>query len=303
MNARFALPALLLLLTACAVAPVLTPVSPVLRAAIADAQSTETVDARHAVALALTLTAQPPTATAIALTQTSSNLKALRAAEQATREYVITQDALTLLHLQSVNEQAVVLTRAAGESEAERRKYEALGWGWQIILVGGACASVVVIMGAALRIAGPSLLHFGEGLAAKIKADGEAYAAGRNADGRYTVLASQAWATRQSARAEPPKPVIAPPPTLELGEKSKAALAALNACRDITGGKARILPKADELSGAAREALVPLKGVGLIQVQRGRSGYQFLPRHQSLDALIADIQTGAIVIEESALNA
>ena len=297
-----------LFLSACS--PVtLTPDSPVMRAAIAHAQTTVTQQAKDNVQISLTLTALPPTYTAVALTQGAANLAATRGSGAATATQVwantqsalaavATLDAAQLLRLQSNGEQGVVMTRTAGQAKSEESKYKAQAMGWYILILGGSMAACIVILGAALRVAGPSLIHFGAALAEQIKARGAAYAVGREADATYTLKASQGWAARELAKqggtAAQRRASIAPAQQISIGPEYREAIDALKACADIVGPKSRFLPKADELSGPIRAALDPLKGNGLISVQRGRRGGLYLSRHLTLGELIDDLERGYI---------
>ena len=300
----------LLALVLCACAPItLTPDSPVVRAAIAHAQTTVTQQAKDNAQISLTLTALPPTYTAVALTQGAAQLAATRGSGAATATQVwantqsalaavATLDAAQLLRLQSNGEQGVVMTRTAGQANAEAARYRAYSVAWGVIGWGGSIAVVIVILGAALRVAGPSLLHFGAALAEQIRARGTAYATGREADATYTLKASQGWAARELARqggtAAQRRASIAPAQQISIGPEYREAIDALKACADIVGPKSRFLPKADEMSGPIRAALDPLKGNGLISVQRGRRGGLYLSRHLTLGELISDLENGFI---------
>lgn len=308
MNKKFAAALLALALCACTPATLSTE-PPVVRAAIAQAYATTTQQAKENANTELTLTALPPTYTAVALTQGAAQLAATRGSGAATATQVwantqsalaavATLDAAQLLRLQSNGEQGVVMTRTAGQANAEAARYRAYSVAWGVIGWGGSIAVVIVILGAALRMAGPSLLHFGAALAEQIRARGTAYATGREADATYTLKASQGWAARELARqggtVAQRRVSIAPAPAPTLAPEYREAIDALKSCADIVGPKSRFLPKADEMSGPIRAALDPLKGNGLISVQRGRRGGLYLTRHLTIGDLIAELESGVI---------
>lgn len=184
---------------------------------------------------------------------------------------------------------AVTVSRANAESAAI-----------YIVFIGGAAVLMIVLVGLAARVAGPALAHLGTLFASRITAHGEAYAAGRNADGQYALKASQGWAAREMARqggaVAQRRAAIPPAPKPEMSPEIASAVNALKACRDIVGGEARFLPKADELSGSVRAALEPMKGNGLISVTRGRGGGTYLTRHLTLDALITELEACYIAL-------
>jgi len=189
-----------LLLAACApVDAALTPASPIVRAAIAEAQTTATVEARADITLGLTLTALPPSQTAQAIhaqatalsavsTGTAQAIQATVESDRATSTAVViatadviaaqaTARAVADDELLWSQNRALILTQTAGEAEAEAARLQATSWAWYILLIG--CAGAIVIIGLALavRFMGESIAFLGTARAEKIRAEAEAYSA------------------------------------------------------------------------------------------------------------------------------
>lgn len=304
---------LILFCAACADAP--APAAPSVRIAIAQEQMTATYSAQAQAASAPTETAQAiraqaewqsvsATGTAIAVRGTEQSAHATATAQaQATQAHIVavlTQQAIDESAIRNSQRASLILTQAMGEMHTAEAESHAQSLALYVLYIGGALAVVIVIIGLAARVAGPSLAHAGTALASQIRAHGEAYAAGREADGHYRLRASQGQAAlvvaRHGVAAGQRKAAIPATPAQPLSPEIASALTALKACRDIVGGAARFLPKADELSGPTREALDPLKGNGLISVQRGRGGGLYLARHMTLDSLITELERGYIAL-------
>lgn len=191
-------------LSACAPTDASYLTAPAVRIAIAQSQITITQQAYDE-------TQRAPTQTAIALTQSAGSIAATQFSGAATATQMgidsratltpaaLTQAArLTATQAPIVAEmtrqagaeallrfnqrQQFILTQAAGEAQAEAQRWKATSVGVWILILFGSLSVGILLLALAVRVAGPDLISFGEGVSRVIMARANSYSTRRAAD-------------------------------------------------------------------------------------------------------------------------
>lgn len=309
------------ILAACAPIDASGQTAPAVRAGIANGNSTATVEARNDAQISIALTAIPPAQTSTAFAVEALSRAATLEAGDATRTQVADDgratdraatptEAARLTATQKPIDDArtqvafaawvdsITATATAQAGAYQRQADDARFWGnfWKASAVGLMLVLLLVI------------IFIGGAYAARIEAEprGKKYSHERLADAVYALRDYQGQAAlvvaNRGGAVGQQRAAIPPPPAEELTPEVKSAIDALTACADVVGPSSRLLPKADELSGPVRAALDPLKGNGLIQVQRGRNGGLYLSRHLTLGDLIDELRAGYIPLPPLAID-
>ncbi len=305
---------LALLLTACVPVDASALTAPAIRAAVAQAQITVTAQAAHesqnaiqqtqtalaieSAQLAATLRAGDATRTQVADAHRATDAAATpTAAARLTATQKPIDDTKTQVAFAAFID-SITATATARAGEYQRQADDARWWGgfWKVTAGG--------ILGVILLCA----MFVGGAYATRIEAEprGKKYSHERMANAMYALRDYQGQAAlivaQRGGSANQRLASIPVSPPAELPAEIKSAIDALTACADVVGPSSRLLPKADELSGPVRAALDPLKGNGLIKVQRGRSGGLYLARHTTIGDLIAELQAGYIALPPLAID-